>query len=80
MDFFGELRLELANNGDILCRDGKDDYAYIDDNSALWLWWNRGTTDSTTALGGIRFADINGDGVSVQTNWTHSDICLHLES
>lgn len=44
--------------------DGKDDYAYIDDNGAIWLWWNRGTTDSLTAVDNIRFADIDGDGVS----------------
>ena len=44
--------------------DGKDDYAYIDDNGAIWLWWNRGTTDSLNALDNIRFGDINGDGVS----------------
>jgi hypothetical protein len=46
--------------------DGKDDYAYIDHEGAIWLWWNRGTSDSTMAIDGIRFADINGDGVSLQ--------------
>jgi hypothetical protein len=44
--------------------DGKDDYAYIDQGGAIWLWWNRGTTDATMAIDGIRFADIDGDGVS----------------
>jgi hypothetical protein len=44
--------------------DGKDDFAYIDQEGAIWLWWNRGISDSTMAIDGIRFADINGDGVS----------------
>jgi hypothetical protein len=44
--------------------DGKDDFAYIDNEGAIWLWWNRGTSDTTMAIDGIRFADIDGDGVS----------------
>ncbi|KAH8671546.1 hypothetical protein BX600DRAFT_496225 [Xylariales sp. PMI_506] len=43
--------------------DGKDDYAYIDQNGTIWLWWNEGDANSTTALDGVRFADINGDGL-----------------
>ncbi|KAK3935528.1 hypothetical protein QBC46DRAFT_346545 [Diplogelasinospora grovesii] len=43
--------------------NGKDDYAYINDNGVIWLWWNRGTTDSLTALDNIRFADIDSDGL-----------------
>ncbi|KAK7973640.1 elongation factor Tu GTP binding domain-containing protein [Apiospora arundinis] len=43
--------------------DGKDDYAYIDANGAIQLWWNRGTADTSMAIDGVRFADIDGDGV-----------------
>lgn len=45
--------------------DGKDDYAYVDNEGAIWLWWNKGVVDTTMALDGIRFADIDGDGVGV---------------
>lgn len=43
--------------------DGKDDYAYIDQNGAIWLWWNRGAADTSITIDGLRFADIDGDGV-----------------
>lgn len=43
--------------------DGKDDYAYIDQNGAIWLWWNRGTAETSMTIDGLRFADIDGDGV-----------------
>jgi GDSL-like lipase/acylhydrolase family protein/VCBS repeat protein len=43
--------------------DGKDDYVYIDQDGALWIWYNRGTVDDTMAIDGIRFADIDGDGL-----------------
>ncbi|KAL4939991.1 hypothetical protein BDV06DRAFT_224534, partial [Aspergillus oleicola] len=42
--------------------DGKDDYAYIDQDGAIWLWYNRGSADTSMAIDGIRFADIDGDG------------------
>ncbi|KAL4861685.1 SGNH hydrolase-type esterase domain-containing protein [Aspergillus spectabilis] len=42
--------------------DGKDDYAYIDQDGAIWLWYNRGAADTSMAIDGIRFADIDGDG------------------
>ncbi|KAF6833212.1 hypothetical protein CPLU01_05731 [Colletotrichum plurivorum] len=42
--------------------DGMDDYAYIDDNGAIWLWYNRGTGDTSMLIDGLHFADINGDG------------------
>lgn len=41
-----------------------DDYAYIDQAGAVWLWYNRGTIDNHIAMDGLRFADIDGDGVS----------------
>lgn len=44
--------------------DGKDDYVYVDENGALFLWYNRGEADTTMAIDGLRFADIDGDGVS----------------
>jgi FG-GAP-like repeat len=43
--------------------DGKADYVYIDQDGALWLWWNRGTVDDSLAISGIHFADIDGDGL-----------------
>ncbi|TLD05009.1 uncharacterized protein PgNI_09260 [Pyricularia grisea] len=43
--------------------DGKDDYAYVDQDGAIWLWWNRGTADTSMTIDGLRFADIDGDGV-----------------
>lgn len=42
--------------------DGMDDYAYIDDNGAIWLWHNRGTGDTSMLIDGLHFADIDGDG------------------
>ncbi|KAH8894324.1 integrin alpha N-terminal domain-containing protein [Thozetella sp. PMI_491] len=42
--------------------DGKDDYAYIDEAGALWLWYNRGVTNDSMGLDGLRLADIDGDG------------------
>jgi hypothetical protein len=44
-------------------RDGKDDYAYIDQEGAIWLWWNRGSSDSSMTIDGLRFADMDGSGV-----------------
>ncbi|TIC96910.1 hypothetical protein CH35J_007763 [Colletotrichum higginsianum] len=52
--------------------DGKDDYAYIDDNGAIWLWYNRGDADTSMAIDGIRFADIDGDGIEDYV-WLHPD-------
>jgi hypothetical protein len=45
------------------CSDGKDDYAYIDEAGALWLWYNRGVANDSMGVDGLRFADIDGDGV-----------------
>ncbi|KAK7422803.1 hypothetical protein QQX98_001364 [Neonectria punicea] len=42
--------------------DGKADYAHIDKNGAVNLWYNRGTTENYMAIDGVRFADIDGDG------------------
>ncbi|EFQ34084.1 uncharacterized protein GLRG_09228 [Colletotrichum graminicola M1.001] len=42
--------------------DGKDDYAYIDDDGAIWLWYNRGGGHTSMLIDGLRFADIDGDG------------------
>lgn len=44
--------------------DGKDDYVYIGEHGALSVWYNRGSTDDSMAIDGLRFADIDGDGVS----------------
>ncbi|KAI3557278.1 hypothetical protein CABS03_11863 [Colletotrichum abscissum] len=52
--------------------DGKDDYAYIDDNGAIWLWYNQGDADTSMAIDGIRFADIDGDGIEDYV-WLHPD-------
>jgi hypothetical protein len=45
--------------------DGKDDYVYVGKNGALSVWYNRGTTDDSMTIDGLRFADIDSDGVSV---------------
>jgi hypothetical protein len=47
----------------ISCSDGMDDYVYVDQDSALWIWWNRGFGDTSMAIDGLRFADIDGDGL-----------------
>ncbi|KAK1523960.1 uncharacterized protein CCOS01_09047 [Colletotrichum costaricense] len=52
--------------------DGKDDYAYIDDNGAIWLWYNQGDADTSMVIDGIRFADIDGDGIEDYV-WLHLD-------
>ncbi|KAF2162085.1 carbohydrate esterase family 3 protein, partial [Zasmidium cellare ATCC 36951] len=43
--------------------DGLNDYCYIDDVGALWIWWNRGTADTSTGGDGVRLHDLDGDGV-----------------
>lgn len=48
----------------VFSSDGMDDYAHIGDKGAIGLWYNRGTVDSSMAIDGLRFADIDGDGVS----------------
>ncbi|KAI9170782.1 hypothetical protein HJFPF1_00255 [Paramyrothecium foliicola] len=53
----GEIRLADLDG------DGMDDYAYIDHNGAIWLWYNRGKVDTSMAIDGLRFADIDGDGL-----------------
>jgi hypothetical protein len=50
--------------------DGKDDFVYIDNAGALWLWENEGTIDDSLAMSGIRFADIDGDGIDDYI-WVH---------
>ncbi|OAA69170.1 lipolytic protein G-D-S-L family [Akanthomyces lecanii RCEF 1005] len=40
--------------------DGKDDYVFVGDNGSLSVWYNRGTTDDSMAIDGLRFADITG--------------------
>lgn len=52
----------MSNN-----RDGKDDYVYVDEDGGLTLWYNRGETDDSMTIDGLRFADIDGDGVSFLT-------------
>lgn len=52
--------------------DGKDDYAYIDANGGIQLWWNRGKADTSMAIDGLRFADIDGDGADDYV-WLHPD-------
>ncbi|KAK1448624.1 hypothetical protein CMEL01_07939 [Colletotrichum melonis] len=52
--------------------DGKDDYAYIDDNGAIWLWYHQGDADTSMVIDGIRFADIDGDGIEDYV-WLHPD-------
>ncbi|KAK2029622.1 hypothetical protein LX32DRAFT_616739 [Colletotrichum zoysiae] len=42
--------------------DGKDDYAYIDGDGAIWLWYNRGSGDTSMLIDSLRFADMDGDG------------------
>ena len=54
-------------------RDGKDDYSYIDENGGVWLWYNRGAGDTSTLIDGIRFADIDGDGVSYFESPSHGN-------
>ena len=44
-------------------RDGKDDYVYVGDNGALYLWYNRGTTDDGMTKDTLQFFDFNGDHV-----------------
>lgn len=48
--------------------NGKADYIFVDDNGAVNLWHNRGSADTSMAIDGLRFADIDGDGVSVSTS------------
>ncbi|KAK3699765.1 hypothetical protein LTR37_016274 [Vermiconidia calcicola] len=43
--------------------DGLKDYCYVDDDGALWIWWNRGSADTSVTGDGVRLADIDGDGV-----------------
>lgn len=46
--------------------DGKDDYVYVDrsdGSGALFLWYNRGSADTSRAMDGLFFADMNNDGV-----------------
>lgn len=47
--------------------DGKDDYVYVDEDGGLTLWYNRGETDDSMTIDGLRFADIDGDGVRFLT-------------
>ena len=76
----GDSLARLSSHKDFLCvfsrlqstgslthqRDGRDDYVYVDENGALWFWWNSGEeADTTMAMDGLRFADIDGDGVSL---------------
>ncbi|KAL6354196.1 hypothetical protein LRP88_12530 [Fusarium phalaenopsidis] len=51
-------RIRLAD----LDGDGKADYAYVDDNGGLQVWYNRGECDDSMVIDGIRFADVDGDG------------------
>jgi hypothetical protein len=44
--------------------NGFDDYVYVDEVGALWVWWNdagNGTTNMQTDH--LHFADIDGDGL-----------------
>jgi hypothetical protein len=45
----------------LVCRDGKDDYAYIDDYGGLQVWHNCGGCDNSIAMDGIRLADVNSN-------------------
>lgn len=40
--------------------DGKADYVFIGDHGSLNVWYNRGNTDDSMAIDGVRFADITG--------------------
>ncbi|KND93383.1 Lipase 1 [Tolypocladium ophioglossoides CBS 100239] len=42
--------------------DGKDDYAYIDENGGISLWYNRGHGDTSLLMDNIHFADLYGEG------------------
>ncbi|KAJ6438913.1 Lipase 1 [Purpureocillium lavendulum] len=42
--------------------DGKDDYAFIDEDGGIQLWYNRGHGDTSLLVDNIRFADLYGDG------------------
>lgn len=44
--------------------DGKDDYVLIGDEGSLWVWENQADADTSMTIDGVRFADIDGDGVS----------------
>ncbi|PNY28626.1 Lipase 1 [Tolypocladium capitatum] len=43
--------------------DGKDDYAYIDENGGISLWYNRGHGDTSLLVNNIHFADLHGEGL-----------------
>jgi hypothetical protein len=43
--------------------DGKDDYVFVGDNGALYVWYNRGETDDWMAKDNVHFADMDGDGL-----------------
>lgn len=44
-------------------RDGKDDYVFVGANGSLSVWYNRGITDDSMAIDGLRLADITGGQV-----------------
>ncbi|CAI6088155.1 unnamed protein product, partial [Clonostachys chloroleuca] len=43
--------------------DGKDDYVFIGDHGALFVWYNRGSAEDNIRRDGIHFADVDGDGL-----------------
>jgi len=60
---FTELYI-ITNIGPlILYSDGKDDYILVNDNGSLEVWINQGKADTSVTVDGVRFADIDGDGV-----------------
>lgn len=42
--------------------DGRKDYCYLDESGAIWVWWNRGSADTSLTMDGVHFADVDGDG------------------
>lgn len=58
-----DAKLEYTDTLDT--SDGKDDYAFIDEDGGIHLWYNRGHGDTSLLIDNIHFADLYGEGVSI---------------
>jgi hypothetical protein len=48
----------------------------VNDDGSLEVWINRGVADTSMGIDGVRFADVDGDGVGLLMSSSHGKMLI----